>query len=539
MIQIYAAGRGAALMETERLTAGSAGIQVLFQLDPIWEGLTKVAVFRRGTLKWELILTGPRCTVPTEALEKPGGKLLIGLYGTDGETVTVPTVWVEAGTVLKGAVPEGAEDGSVTPALADQVIAAAEAASTAASAANLALTALRWVTPEMYGAAGDGTGDDTEAFQAALNSGRPVLANGTYAISMVTVKDTRLTIHGTVIGTVRLSNNGTVEGGTIRQTTTDPCVLIESTASGGAGYLNGTLRGCSLKPKSDGVGIRIQAVDNALFGYAVQDVDITSAAVAIHLYNAKWMTKGDIRNVYCHSPGTVIKVENTKTSRASLSDITISNVYAQYYNGVPSYFIKVEDGPVELTVYDSYVYDGIGTCCYWLPTSDGSSKLTLLGRYCSGMTSENFTNRASMKNFWVDAVNGSLDPHWLKCSARRELPVEDYGVIAPEGWTGGPATRFIGLVSRGGYNFGLTIPNQVSGISWYSGRLVLLRSTDGTVASGSYIEVATPRAGAVYTTETLPADALDGATCWCSDIKMQVTRYNNKWYKPDGSELTG
>ena len=49
---------------------------------------------------------------------------------------------------------------------------------------NLKLRALNeYVTPEMFGAKGDGTTDDTESFKAALNDGRPVVGVGNYRIT--------------------------------------------------------------------------------------------------------------------------------------------------------------------------------------------------------------------------------------------------------------------------------------------------------------------------------------------------------------------
>ena len=41
----------------------------------------------------------------------------------------------------------------------------------------------------------------------------------------------------------------------------------------------------------------------------------------------------------------------------------------------------------------------------------------------------------------------------------------------------------------------------------------------------------------ICTSDTLPIDASDGVTRWCSDLKMQVTFYAEKWYKPDGTSL--
>lgn len=400
------------------------------------------------------------------------------------------------------------------------------------------LAGMAWYTPEMFGAKGDGTTNDTDALQAALDSGHPVVANKTYAVTTVTVKETILRVNGTIKGQVRISNNAIVEGGTIKQTTDNPCVLVESTLSGGAGYMNSKLRDCCLIPTATGIGIKAQGTTNALFGFSVEDVDIANAKTSIWLYTSKWLTKCDFRNIYCHSPETVIKVENTTDSRSNLAGITFSNVYAQHYGGAPSYFVKVEDKAVELTLYDSFVYDGIESCFYYVPSGDTQTKISLFGMYCGGMKDAKFSNRSSVDNFWIDNDPGSLDPHWLKCANRREMPIDKYGMVAPEAWTGGPSTRFVGLVSRAGSNFGGTVYNDVSGLSWYKGRLVLLASTDGTVENGTYIEVTTPKAGGVYTTATLPADAGDGATVWCSDIKMAVTYYDGAWYKPDGTALS-
>lgn len=124
MIRIYVRGRHAQLLETELLTGGSLGPVVSFQLDTAWEGLAKVAVFRRGSQKWDVALEEePLCGIPREALAKAGGDLLVGIYGSDGEELAIPTVWVSAGPVKPGALPGGLEPGEQSGTLLEQLMA--------------------------------------------------------------------------------------------------------------------------------------------------------------------------------------------------------------------------------------------------------------------------------------------------------------------------------------------------------------------------------------------------------------------------------
>lgn len=62
-----------------------------------------------------------------------------------------------------------------------------------------------YVTPEEYGAAGDGEADDSAAMQAAINSGKPVKGIGNYYLaSPVTIPDYS---HIELFGTVTIGNN--------------------------------------------------------------------------------------------------------------------------------------------------------------------------------------------------------------------------------------------------------------------------------------------------------------------------------------------
>lgn len=107
MILFKANGRCAAAVSDEKITSGSVGIQVTFQLSAVYDDLAALAVFRGSGAEVSVILPEPRCTVPPEVLAEAGGSLLIGVYARDGEGRTaVPTVWANAGTILGGATPD-------------------------------------------------------------------------------------------------------------------------------------------------------------------------------------------------------------------------------------------------------------------------------------------------------------------------------------------------------------------------------------------------------------------------------------------------
>lgn len=137
MFQVQFIGRAAAMNKTEFMTAGSVGIQIGFGFDGAWDGLTKTAVFRGSGVSCDVVIgsTG-QMLVPPEVMARAGAKVEVGVYGTNGEgTVVIPTVWAQLGTVKAGAIPSGTSPGAITPSLAQQVLAAAEAAQEAAESA--------------------------------------------------------------------------------------------------------------------------------------------------------------------------------------------------------------------------------------------------------------------------------------------------------------------------------------------------------------------------------------------------------------------
>ncbi len=132
MIQFYANRRWGSCLTDDRLTTGSVGLAVRFSFSEEWEGLAKVAVFRGSGRSVDVHLAGESCPIPPEVLTEAGDSLSIGVYGTDGESVVIPTVYAEAGRIVPGAEPSGVEPEERTQPLIDQILASAQAALQAA-----------------------------------------------------------------------------------------------------------------------------------------------------------------------------------------------------------------------------------------------------------------------------------------------------------------------------------------------------------------------------------------------------------------------
>ena len=104
----------------ETLTSGMANaVSVHFTFSSDWDGLDKTAVFSNGAETVTLLESewsgADTCVVPFEVLRKPFRTVNVGLVGTSGDTVILPTVWCSIGRVWLGANAEG--DPSTGPTL--------------------------------------------------------------------------------------------------------------------------------------------------------------------------------------------------------------------------------------------------------------------------------------------------------------------------------------------------------------------------------------------------------------------------------------
>lgn len=104
MFILYANKNRLTVREKEPVTSGSVDVYTArFEFSPDWKGLTRKAVFKVGkTSRAVLLDESGRCTIPWEVLTCDGHPLMVGVFGTSGETV-LPTTWADLGTVLEGA----------------------------------------------------------------------------------------------------------------------------------------------------------------------------------------------------------------------------------------------------------------------------------------------------------------------------------------------------------------------------------------------------------------------------------------------------
>lgn len=123
MIRLKADKVNLRITEQETLTSGASGIyEALFTFSPEWDGLIKTAVFKAGAKIVSVQLNENLCTVPRDVLEQAEQRLYIGVFGTDGDTVVIPTVYADSGRIQRGADTTGAPASAPTPTVYEQLI---------------------------------------------------------------------------------------------------------------------------------------------------------------------------------------------------------------------------------------------------------------------------------------------------------------------------------------------------------------------------------------------------------------------------------
>lgn len=116
-IKIEVTGNIARIIERPaRITAGTVGLPIEFSFDDQWEGLSKTAVFKAGSVETIRENLEAETTVPWEVTAQPNVQLSIGVYGVnaDGSTA-IPTTWANIGVIRDGVSTDG--DASTAPSL--------------------------------------------------------------------------------------------------------------------------------------------------------------------------------------------------------------------------------------------------------------------------------------------------------------------------------------------------------------------------------------------------------------------------------------
>lgn len=106
MLTFHFTGVDGSMTEAETLTSGMVGKEILLTFDESWANLSKTAVFRAGEITRVVMDPGETVVIPSEVLERPFGKLLVGVYGTnEAGDLVIPTVMAEGPMIRYGADP--------------------------------------------------------------------------------------------------------------------------------------------------------------------------------------------------------------------------------------------------------------------------------------------------------------------------------------------------------------------------------------------------------------------------------------------------
>lgn len=136
MIICQVTGAAITVAQNELLTTGMVqAVPVRFRFSPQWAALDRTAVFTAGTVSVSCLLgEDNQCFIPWECLTRAGEYLSVGVYGTRGEEMVLPTVSCLLGPICTGTQPEENTPTEATPTLVQRLLTKAEAAVSAADA---------------------------------------------------------------------------------------------------------------------------------------------------------------------------------------------------------------------------------------------------------------------------------------------------------------------------------------------------------------------------------------------------------------------
>lgn len=136
MIICQVTGATITVAQNELLTTGMVqAVPVQFRFSPQWAALDRTAVFTAGTVSVSCLLgEDNQCFIPWECLTRAGEYLRVGVYGTRGEEMVLPTVSCLLGPICTGTQPEENTPTEATPTLVQSLLTKVEAAVSVADA---------------------------------------------------------------------------------------------------------------------------------------------------------------------------------------------------------------------------------------------------------------------------------------------------------------------------------------------------------------------------------------------------------------------
>ena len=124
MIICQVTGAAITVAQNELLTTGMVqAVPVRFRFSPQWAALDRTAVFTAGTVSVSCLLgEDNQCFIPWECLTRAGEYLRVGVYGTRGEKMVLPTVSCLLGPICTGTQPEENTPTEATPTLVQSLL---------------------------------------------------------------------------------------------------------------------------------------------------------------------------------------------------------------------------------------------------------------------------------------------------------------------------------------------------------------------------------------------------------------------------------
>ncbi len=108
----------------EMLTSGSVGVyNVQFYFSSDWDDLEKTVAFTDGIGEPVCTRVDEQgiCTIPWECLQNANKELKVGVQGTKGGTVILPTIWASLGKIKPGTTL-GESTQEPTPEIYNQIL---------------------------------------------------------------------------------------------------------------------------------------------------------------------------------------------------------------------------------------------------------------------------------------------------------------------------------------------------------------------------------------------------------------------------------